>query len=184
MPAALAPGSRASAPSWRRGRRGRPGSHYPAISPRRLRSRNLLSGFGGADPSRPHCLLISWFGPCAKSPSGLIWRCRRWSSTCTQRRGRAVAIAGVDGCRGGWLAVIDTENGSLQAPGVFEHFADLLTASPYLRVIAVDIPIGLGERAPWTRECDRQARALLGRRGVCVFPPPIRQVLDVRDHKA
>src|SRR5205807_4188081 len=43
-------------------------------------------------------------------------------------------------------------------------------------VVAIDIPIGLPE--PGARACDVQARAALGRRGVTVFPAPVRAVLN------
>jgi len=42
-------------------------------------------------------------------------------------------------------------------------------------VVAIDIPIGLPEAG--VRACDVQARAALGRRGVTVFPAPVRSVL-------
>src|SRR4051794_41459090 len=42
-------------------------------------------------------------------------------------------------------------------------------------VVAIDIPIGLPDAG--VRACDVQARAALGRRGVTVFPAPVRPVL-------
>ena len=51
--------------------------------------------------------------------------------------------------------------------------------------IAVDMPIGLLERAaPGGRECDREARALLGRpRASSVFSPPTRKALAARRYE-
>lgn len=48
---------------------------------------------------------------------------------------------------------------------------------PRPAVVAVDMPIGLSDAGP--RECDRRARARLGRpRGSSVFPAPLRPMLD------
>lgn len=73
-------------------------------------------------------------------------------------------IAGADGCRAGW--VVATRDGALVTAEL-----DL----PRWHALGIDIPIGLPfHRA---RECDREARRLLGRRGVCVFPTPARRCL-------
>ena len=53
-------------------------------------------------------------------------------------------VAGVDGCPGGWLALVESKDGQLQAR-VFSRFTDLVNALPEAKVIAVDIPIGLPE---------------------------------------
>ena len=45
------------------------------------------------------------------------------------------------------------------------------------RLVLVDIPIGLPEGLE-RRECDRQARKLLGRRRSSVFPSPTRQTVE------
>lgn len=48
-------------------------------------------------------------------------------------------------------------------------------------VLAVDIPIGLPElTAP--RECDREARAALEHRWMCVFSPPDRELLGCKSY--
>ena len=77
---------------------------------------------------------------------------------------------GVDGCRGGWLAV-PLSGG---APAVHATFADLLRAQPDA-TLAVDVPIGLLDTgSTGDRACDKAARALLGPRRASVFPPPLR----------
>ena len=49
-------------------------------------------------------------------------------------------------------------------------------------VIAIDIPIGLGDSGP--RDCDREARRRLGRpRSSSVFPAPCRAALRARDYR-
>jgi predicted RNase H-like nuclease len=87
-------------------------------------------------------------------------------------------VAGVDGCPGGWLALVDRKDGQPKVR-VFARFADLLNALPTAKVIAVDIPIGLPEVG--ARACDRHARHELAQtRGSSVFPAPLRAVLAAR----
>jgi predicted RNase H-like nuclease len=60
-----------------------------------------------------------------------------------------------------------------------ETFQELLDTTR-LRVVAVDVPIGLLERG--ARDCDVEARRLLGVRKSSVFPAPIRPILSARSH--
>src|SRR4051812_18468664 len=83
-----------------------------------------------------------------------------------------MAVAGVDGCRGSWLAAVD--NGADVSWRLVPAFRDLYDDTA-LTVIAIDVPIGLPESG--RRACDVQARALLGRRGSSVFAAPVRPVL-------
>jgi predicted RNase H-like nuclease len=88
-------------------------------------------------------------------------------------------VAGADGCRAGWVVVVAA--GRSARVHVVPRFSDVLGVAPDARVIGVDMPIGLLERAvAGGRECDRQARRLLGRRGCCVFTPPVRRALRAR----
>jgi predicted RNase H-like nuclease len=81
-----------------------------------------------------------------------------------------VEVVGVDGCRGGWVAVAwDTEARSL-SPRAFTCFASVLHAFPDAAAIGVDMPIGLV--AHEARQCDVAARRLLGPRHASVFPAP------------
>jgi len=95
-------------------------------------------------------------------------------------------VAGVDGCRGGWLVVLVDEQGhpiSSSQVRLCTKFEEILALSPAPVVIAADIPIGLlncpqrGGRA-----CDQQTRRLLGRRASSVFSPPSRIVLEAREY--
>lgn len=84
------------------------------------------------------------------------------------------SVAGVDGARGGWLAIL-WDGGSLAA-WLLPEAREIITV-PAARV-AVDMPIGLAESGP--RECDRAARALLPRgRRSSVFAPPRRYMLGL-----
>jgi len=91
-------------------------------------------------------------------------------------------IAGVDGCRAGWVVAL----ARLEAHNALEHqvricasFEEVLRLEPAPVVLAIDIPIGLlAEPRPGGRDCDRRARQLLGRRASSVFTPPSRMVLE------
>jgi predicted RNase H-like nuclease len=87
-------------------------------------------------------------------------------------------LAGVDDCSFGWLCITkDLENGTLNSM-ISKSTAELFAQALSPTVFAIDIPIGLTDSGP--RQCDIQARRLLGaRRGTSVFPAPIRPVLHV-----
>jgi predicted RNase H-like nuclease len=93
-------------------------------------------------------------------------------------------VAGVDSCPGGWLAVLVTfyEEVVDEKLVLLEGFEELSSVDPSPSFIAVDIPMGLLE-APVKggRDCDREARKILGRpRSSSVFSPPVRPSLDCR----
>lgn len=98
-------------------------------------------------------------------------------------------LAGVDGCRGGWFAVLarfDARLVPLETRFALEaDFSALLALAERPAVIALDIPIGLLEAAqPGGRVCDREARRLLGReRQASVFTPPTRSALEARTYR-
>jgi predicted RNase H-like nuclease len=97
------------------------------------------------------------------------------------QRGRFVA--GVDGCRGGWVVVLLELDGERRVVGescrVVESFQNVIALPETPRFVAVDIPIGLPTVAmPGGRACDREARRMLGKRGSAVFSPPVRAVLS------
>ncbi|UCG47264.1 MAG: DUF429 domain-containing protein [Phycisphaerales bacterium] len=107
---------------------------------------------------------------------------------------RSFDVAGVDGCRGGWLVAIATVTVAgcragrisfeLKRLVVAGAFAELLTETVSCRMVCVDIPIGLSE-GPEPRQCDVAARRLLGRqRASSVFPPPLRQCLTAADYRS
>lgn len=84
-----------------------------------------------------------------------------------------MTIAGVDGCKAGWIAVIRNDAGTYAQ--VFGSFAELLAAMPDDTVVSVDMPIGLpdfttkGGRGP-----EALVRPLLGQRQSSVFSIPSR----------
>lgn len=89
-------------------------------------------------------------------------------------------VAGVDGCRAGWIVVLlrRTQRTWTHQVTLCPKFADILSLDPTPDVIAIDIPIGLLDQPQsGGRECDRQARQLLGRRASSIFTPPTRPML-------
>jgi predicted RNase H-like nuclease len=91
-------------------------------------------------------------------------------------------VAGVDGCRGGWVAfTVDLETRTTSVELV-EIDALLRKRPPDLAYLAIDIPIGLLDGS---RACDIAARKLLGwPRRNSVFSPPCRAALGAADHAA
>ena len=96
-------------------------------------------------------------------------------------------VAGVDGCRAGWIVVlVDERTPQLRAQHVrlCAGFDEVLSVAPQPTVLAIDIPIGLlDESWPGGRSCDQQARRLLGRRASSVFSPPCRRILEATQYE-
>lgn len=84
-------------------------------------------------------------------------------------------VAGVDGCKAGWLLVSVDTSAKIRS-AVFPTPAELCEVLTKADVIAVDVPIGLTDSGP--RLCDHEARKVLhAPRASSVFSPPIRPVL-------
>lgn len=97
----------------------------------------------------------------------------------------AVWLAGVDGCPGGWLAALVPLAGAEARLRVVSRFAEILAAPEAPRVIAVDIPIGLPERAGrGGRAAENAVRPLLGERQSSVFSVPSRAAIYQPDYAA
>lgn len=85
-------------------------------------------------------------------------------------------IAGVDGCKDGWICLAFNAKSRKIEPTVSSSLAEL---DLRLEVIGVDVPIGIPDSNG--READRLARRRLGepcRRSV--FPTPVRAALSAR----
>jgi len=96
---------------------------------------------------------------------------------------RDVWLAGVDGCRAGWIAVFMRSGSSETRVRVFDRFADIPRADVAPAIIAVDMPIGLPDRAgPGGRDAERAVRPLLGARQSSVFSVPSRAALEAADY--
>jgi predicted RNase H-like nuclease len=93
-------------------------------------------------------------------------------------------VAGVDGCRAGWLAVLarvhDGRALCVQDVVIFAGFGQLLDLTGACSAVSIDIPIGLSDDG--RRAADFEARRILGRRRSSVFPPPARALLHCCDY--
>jgi len=93
-----------------------------------------------------------------------------------------VIAVGVDGCRGGWVAVaLSVESLALLDVAVTGAFADVVERAHDADVIGVDMPIGLpAGGAP--RPCDLAARTFVGARRASVFLVPPASAFAMATH--
>jgi predicted RNase H-like nuclease len=92
-------------------------------------------------------------------------------------------VAGVDGCRGGWLiAMLASTGRSAARVDVLDDFGAVVALlDGGVSHLAVDMPIGLSDDG--RRACDHEARARLGPRRSSVFPAPARGLLGAVDYR-
>ncbi len=87
-------------------------------------------------------------------------------------------LAGIDGCKGGWVAAeLDTKTRVL-TPQFITDLAAYILAPAGPQLATIDIPIGLSEDG--SRECDVEARKLLQFRRSSVFRAPLRAALNAK----
>jgi predicted RNase H-like nuclease len=93
-------------------------------------------------------------------------------------------VAGVDGCRAGWIAALmEAGNPASARIVVAPNLAAIADAPEQPAVIAVDMPIGLPERTKGSgREPEQLIRPLLGQRQSSVFAIPSRQSVYAEDY--
>jgi predicted RNase H-like nuclease len=93
-------------------------------------------------------------------------------------------LAGIDGCPCGWVAAFVRADLRAVRVRVVPHFADVLAAPEAPAIVAVDMPIGLPERAGLGgRVAERAVRPLLGARQSSVFSVPSRAALAAADYR-
>lgn len=93
-------------------------------------------------------------------------------------------LAGVDGCRSGWVAAFIRPDGEEARIRVVTRFADILGAPENPGVIAVDMPVGLPERTGYGgRAAENAVRPFLGARQSAVFSVPSRAALEQTDYR-
>lgn len=97
----------------------------------------------------------------------------------------AVVVAGVDGCRAGWVCVLRHVNTPfLEWAFLAKSIGEILDHPSSPAVIAIDIPIGLPDRVAGAgRECDVAARLNLGKRSSAVFAVPARAAIEESDYR-
>ncbi len=92
-------------------------------------------------------------------------------------------IAGVDGCRAGWMTVWrETRDGSFGLR-IFPNLVALEAALPELQALAIDMPIGLPDSIQGPgRAAEKAVRPLLGARQSSVFSIPARAAVEAADY--
>jgi predicted RNase H-like nuclease len=94
-----------------------------------------------------------------------------------------VWVAGVDGCRAGWVVALAPVDLSSIRVRIVERIQDVLDAPEGPAVIAVDMPIGLPERIVGSgRRAEQLVRPLLGARQSSVFAIPGRAAVYAPDY--
>jgi predicted RNase H-like nuclease len=89
-------------------------------------------------------------------------------------------VAGIDGCRGGWIAFKVDLTAHVTSVEAVDVSAWLRERPPDLTCVGIDVAIGLLE---CPRACDIAARKLLGQpRGTSVFAAPCRAALAAESH--
>lgn len=91
------------------------------------------------------------------------------------------SVAGIDGWRGGWLAV-ELTNGAFERAFTAPHLRDALEHLQAAVVVGVDMPIGFP--AHGVRGADLAARELVGSRRSSVFLVPPRRVIEATDYRS
>jgi predicted RNase H-like nuclease len=93
-------------------------------------------------------------------------------------------LAGVDGCRTGWMVVFARSGRDETRVRVVPRFADVLAAPEAPCIVAVDIPIGLPDCVGrGGRSAENAVRPLLGMRQSSVFSVPSRAALAATDYR-
>lgn len=94
-------------------------------------------------------------------------------------------VAGVDGCKAGWIAAILDEASDVRPVlRVLTRLSDLLTLSAPNGIIAIDMPIGLPDHVVGSgRGPEQLVRPLLGGRQSSVFSIPARAAVEALDYR-
>ncbi len=88
--------------------------------------------------------------------------------------------AGIDGCRGGWVAALLKDRLELIFSETLEGLRELVASSA---LTLIDMPMGLKSEGEGERRCDVEARRFLKRRKMSIFPVPCRQAVYSESYK-
>jgi len=92
-------------------------------------------------------------------------------------------LAGVDGCPAGWLVAFVRPQGEETRVRIVSAFADIPALPELPAIVAVDMPIGLPDRAGrGGRAAENAVRPLLGQRQSSVFSVPSRAAAHAADY--
>ncbi len=91
-------------------------------------------------------------------------------------------IAGIDGCKAGWIVVCETPLPGPWSWFVSTDFNEVAERLDGFDAIGIDMPVGIPDTG--SRECETLARQILRpRRSSSVFSSPIRPILGVDDYR-
>ena len=93
-------------------------------------------------------------------------------------------VAGVDGCKAGWMAVVmPPGRPDMASLHLLARLADLFCLPDPPGTVAVDMPIGLPERTgPGGRRAEQEVRAFIGARRASAFAIPSRAAVFAADY--
>ena len=87
-------------------------------------------------------------------------------------------LLGLDGCKAGWICSHQNQKNEWKFE-IFPTIEKFWKRFSNIKLILIDIPIGLRDKGMEPRLCDELARKLLTRkRSSSIFPPPCRTALD------
>ena len=90
---------------------------------------------------------------------------------------------GVDGCSSGWISSYKEDQIKWKF-AIFPTIERLWNAFSNVKLIMIDIPIGLRDKGNEPRLCDKEARKYLTRsRSSSIFPTPCRSVLTASTYQ-
>jgi len=94
-------------------------------------------------------------------------------------------IAGVDGCKGGWIVAVSSNWPCVELPELVfcQDFCSVLEMTQICKMVVVDMPIGIPSGAE-VRDCDVLARDELGKARSSVFLTPPRECLQADNPEA
>jgi pyridoxal kinase len=94
-------------------------------------------------------------------------------------------VLGLDGCKAGWIGVwYDIHGHASPRHQLFSSLSEVADAEISPEIIAIDMPVGFPELSEHGgRICEREARALLGRKSSSVFSSPSRKALAANTYQ-
>ncbi len=96
---------------------------------------------------------------------------------------KIVWLGGIDGCRAGWILALRRLGDSAVVLRLLPRIADLASLPERPAMLAIDMPMGLAERAvPGGRDCEKAARRKLPGKSSSVFSIPCRAALGAASY--
>jgi predicted RNase H-like nuclease len=95
-----------------------------------------------------------------------------------------VYIAGIDGCRGGWIMALRQLENGIVTLRLLPRLIELFDQAERPAMVAIDMPIGFADTAvKGGRNCEQAARKLLPGKSSSVFSIPCRATLAATTYK-